>query len=120
MESGTVFVGTSGWTYNDWAGKFYPPEVKGSQRLAFYVTRFDTVEINATFYRLPTQNMLDAWNRRLPDGFHLVVKGSRVITHLKKISDCQEPITEISRSGKTTQYIAGDPVAASAVARQRH
>ncbi len=92
MESGRIFVGTSGWTYDDWAGKFYPREIKGSERLAFYVTRFDTVEINATFYRLPTQTMLDAWNRRLPEGFHLVVKGSRVITHLKKLSDCQESL----------------------------
>ena len=92
MESGGVFVGTSGWTYDDWAEKFYPREVKGSERLAFYVTRFDTVEINATFYRLPTQTMLDAWNGRLPEGFHLVAKGSRVITHLKKLSDCQESL----------------------------
>ncbi|MGA2061928.1 MAG: DUF72 domain-containing protein [Thermoguttaceae bacterium] len=92
VDSGAVFIGTSGWTYNDWAEKFYPREVKGSERLAFYVTRFDTVEINATFYRLPTQTMLDAWNGRLRDGFHLVVKGSRVITHLKKLLDCRESL----------------------------
>lgn len=92
METGRIFVGTSGWTYDDWAGTFYPEEVKGSERLAFYVTKFNTVEINATFYRLPTQAMLDAWNRRLPGDFHLVVKGSRVVTHLKKLSDCREPV----------------------------
>ncbi len=87
-----IFIGTSGWTYDDWAGSFYPQKVKGSERLDFYVTRFDTVEINATFYRLPTQIMLDAWNRRLPADFQLVVKGSRLVTHLKKLSDCQEPL----------------------------
>jgi uncharacterized protein YecE (DUF72 family) len=92
MESCPFFVGTSGWTYDDWVGKFYPEGVKGSQRLVFYVTKFNTVEINATFYRLPTQKMLDAWNRRLPEGFHLVVKGSRVVTHLKKLTDCREPL----------------------------
>ncbi len=92
MQSHRIFIGTSGWTYDDWAEKFYPREVKGSERLAFYVTQFDTVEINATFYRLPTQIMLDAWNRRLPEGFHLVVKGPRVITHLKKLSDCRESL----------------------------
>lgn len=92
MEPGSIFVGTSGWTYDDWAGTFYPEKVKGAQRLAFYTTKFNTVEINATFYRLPTQNMLDAWNERLPDSFHLVVKGSRVVTHFKKLSDCREPL----------------------------
>ena len=92
MESRQIFVGTSGWTYDDWSGAFYPKDVKGSERLAYYVTRFNTVEINATFYRLPTQPMLDAWNRRLPAEFHLVVKGSRVVTHLKKLSDCQESL----------------------------
>jgi uncharacterized protein YecE (DUF72 family) len=92
MKQDHIFVGTSGWTYDDWAGRFYPEGVKGSERLGFYVTKFDTVEINATFYRLPTQTMLDAWNRRLPASFQLVVKGSRVVTHLKKLSDCQEPL----------------------------
>ncbi len=76
-------VGTSGWSYDDWAGVFCPEGVKGSGRLPYYATIFDTVEINATFYRLPNQTMVDAWNRNLPDGFHLVVKGSRTITHLK-------------------------------------
>jgi uncharacterized protein YecE (DUF72 family) len=92
VKSGHTRVGTSGWTYDDWAKKFYPADVKGSERLAYYVTRFNSVEINATFYRLPTQTMLDAWNRRLPADFHLVVKGSRIITHLKKISDCQDSL----------------------------
>ncbi len=85
-------VGTSGWTYDDWAGVFYPEGVKGSGRLPYYATIFDTVEINATFYRLPSQTMIDAWNRNLPDGFHFVVKGSRTITHLKKLRDCDEPL----------------------------
>src|SRR3972149_778354 len=92
MEYGQIFVGTSGWTYDDWTGVFYPEDVKGSERLAFYVTKFNTVEINATFYRLPTQTMLDAWNRNLPREFHLAVKGSRIVTHLKKLSDCEESL----------------------------
>jgi len=87
-----IYVGTSGWTYDDWTGPFYPEDVKGAERLAFYAEKFDTVEVNATFYRMPTQNMINAWNRRLGSGFHLVVKGSRVVTHLKKLHDCQEPL----------------------------
>jgi len=92
MAGTRIYVGTSGWTYDDWSGRFYPQEVKGPERLAYYARQFDTVEINATFYRLPTQPMLDAWNRRLPAEFHLVVKGSRVVTHLKKLQDCAEPL----------------------------
>jgi uncharacterized protein YecE (DUF72 family) len=88
-----IYVGTSGWTYDDWTGPFYPHDVKGAERLTFYAGRFPTVEVNATFYRFPTQTMIDAWNRRLASRFHLVVKGSRAVTHLKKLKDCQEPLS---------------------------
>jgi len=87
-----IHVGTSGWTYDDWSGPFYPENVKGTDRLAFYAGRFDTVEVNATFYRIPTQTMIDAWNRRLGAEFQLVVKGSRTITHFKKLRDCRGPL----------------------------
>jgi uncharacterized protein YecE (DUF72 family) len=87
-----IYVGTSGWTYDDWAGRFYPSEVKGPERLSFYADRFNSVEINATFYRIPTKAMIAAWNRRLDKKFHLVVKGSRLVTHMKKLQDCEEPL----------------------------
>ncbi|MGQ9763084.1 MAG: DUF72 domain-containing protein [Thermogutta sp.] len=83
----SVWVGTSGWTYDDWHGVFYPPEVKGTARLDFYVTQFHAVEVNATFYRYPTANMIAAWNRRLPKRFHLAAKAPRRITHLKQLSE---------------------------------
>lgn len=92
MSPEGIYVGTSGWTYGDWSERFYPKGVKGSERLSFYAEHFDTVEINATFYRLPTQTMIDAWNRRLGEKFHLVVKGSRVVTHFKKLADCLDPL----------------------------
>ncbi len=92
MKRQRVFIGTSGWTYDDWYGSFYPEDIKASDRLSFYAKQFDTVEINATFYRLPTEPMIKAWNTKLGEDFHLVVKGSRVITHLKKIKDCEEPL----------------------------
>ncbi len=94
MRRRTVHVGTSGWTYADWRGKFYPPGIRTSQWLEYYATQFDTVEVNATFYRLPTPAMIDSWNRRLPDDFHLVVKGPRTVTHLKKLVDVDEPLQE--------------------------
>jgi len=87
-----VFVGTSGWTYDDWAGVFYPEGVTGTERLGYYVRKFRTVEVNATFYRTPTRNMIDAWNRRLPGAFQLVVKGAQSVTHRKKLADCDEPL----------------------------
>jgi uncharacterized protein YecE (DUF72 family) len=92
MPKQQIYVGTSGWTYDDWSGSFYPEDVKGSDRLSFYAQKFNTVELNASFYRTPTKPMIDAWNRRLAAGFHLVLKGPRTVTHLKKLRDCREPL----------------------------
>ena len=101
MAGRGIHVGTSGWTYDDWTGPFYPPDVKGAERLAYYAGRFDTVEVNATFYRLPTRTMIDAWNRRLSEGFHLVLKGSRAVTHYRKLRDCDEPLAAfLDRAGQ--------------------
>ena len=92
MTAPRVFVGTSGWTYDDWSGPFYPADVKAGDRLSYYARIFNTVEVNATFYRIPTHTMIDAWNRRLGPEFHLVVKGARAVTHSKKIGDCKEQL----------------------------
>jgi uncharacterized protein YecE (DUF72 family) len=80
-----VFVGTSGWIYKGWAGTFYPPDLEKSGELAYYATRFNTVEINATFYRLPFENMVKGWYKRSPDDFIFAVKGNRFITQFKKL-----------------------------------
>lgn len=90
MTSTAIHIGTSGWTYSDWTGIFYPPDLPDSERLSYYASQFDTVEINSTFYRFPPQGMITGWNRRLPEDFHLVVKGTRRVTHLQKLVDCQE------------------------------
>jgi uncharacterized protein YecE (DUF72 family) len=92
MSREKIFIGTSGWTYDDWQGHFYPEKVRGADRLSFYAQRFNTVEVNATFYRLPTGNMVRAWNRRLGADFRLVLKGSRLITHRLKLVDCSPAI----------------------------
>ncbi len=91
---GTIHIGTSGWTYDDWNGPFYPETVRGPGRLAYYATRFDTVEVNASFYRFPTGPMVEAWNRRLKRRFHLVLKGHRQITHRRKLQGCQEVLAD--------------------------
>lgn len=92
MSGLRAYVGTSGWTYDDWQGAFYPDEVKGAERLSYYATVFNAVEVNATFYRNPAPSAITAWNRRLGPDFHLVAKGSRAVTHLKKIADFDEPL----------------------------
>src|SRR5687768_12845420 len=80
------YVGTSGWVYKGWAGTFYPDELPAREHLAFYAGYFNTVEINATFYRLPPQTMVHGWRERAPKGFVYAVKGSRFITHMKKLN----------------------------------
>jgi uncharacterized protein YecE (DUF72 family) len=90
--TGTIHVGTSGFTYDDWNGPFYPERVKGPERLSYYASRFDAVEINASFYRFPTGPMVEAWNRRLGRDFHMALKGHRQITHQRKLAGCEEAL----------------------------
>jgi uncharacterized protein YecE (DUF72 family) len=85
-------IGCSGWTYKDWKGPFYPPEVKDRERLEYYATQFDTAEINASFYRLPSESTVRGWAQRAPPGFVFAWKVSRFITHNKKLKDCEDPV----------------------------
>ena len=85
-------IGCSGWTYKDWKGPFYPADVKDRARLEYYATRFDTAEINASFYRLPSEATVESWARRAPPGFVFAWKVSRFITHNKKLKDCEDPV----------------------------
>lgn len=87
-----VRIGCSGWAYDHWAGAFYPPGVKAKARLAWYAGRFDTAEINASFYRLPAQTTVEGWAGKVPEGFLLAWKVSRFITHNKKLLDCEASI----------------------------
>ena len=82
---GKLFVGTSGWIYKEWAGVFYPKDLKTVGELEHYSKTFNTVEINATFYRLPFENMVKGWYQRSPEKFIFAVKGSRFITHIKRL-----------------------------------
>jgi uncharacterized protein YecE (DUF72 family) len=81
-----VYIGTSGWAYKDWQKHFYPADVPAKRHFEFYATQFPTVEINATFYRLPTPDTVKGWRDKAPSGFVFAVKGSRFITHILKIS----------------------------------
>jgi len=84
---GTVHIGTSGWTYDHWLGRFYPAEAKGESRLRQYARTFRSVEINASFYRLPTPRAMAAWLAETPPDFVFAAKCSRFITHMKRLRD---------------------------------
>ena len=87
-----VHIGTSGYSYDDWAGRFYPKSLPPTEWLRFYATKFDTVELNVTFYRTPNNKTFEGWYRKTPDNFHFVIKGSRFITHIRRLQDPAEPL----------------------------
>lgn len=93
MGKAEIRIGTSGWHYEHWRGVFYPPELPAGDRLRFYCGTFDTVEINNSFYRLPGEAAVRRWRETVPDGFLFAVKGSRFITHMKKLRDAEAPLS---------------------------
>jgi uncharacterized protein YecE (DUF72 family) len=88
----TILVGTSGWHYPHWQGPFYPPDLPPAQWLARYAQTFRTVEVNATFYRLPEPATFTAWREATPDRFLFALKAPRGITHTRKLANCAEPL----------------------------
>ena len=87
VTSGAVAVGCSGWSYDDWRGVVYPPGLPARRRFDWYAEHFDTVELNATFYRLPSRATVEGWARQAPPGFRYAVKVGRYGTHNKKLTD---------------------------------
>jgi uncharacterized protein YecE (DUF72 family) len=94
------YIGTSGWHYDDWRGRFYPEKLPKAKWLEFYARHFPTVELNNTFYRLPSEAAFTNWYDSSPPGFTYAVKVSRFITHIKRLKDCNEAVTNfMSRAG---------------------
>lgn len=87
------WIGTSGYNYLEWRGNFYPADLPPAKMLAFYAGRFSTVEINYTFYRMPTETMLRGWAGATPGHFRLTLKAPRRITHDAKLQNCR-PLVE--------------------------
>jgi uncharacterized protein YecE (DUF72 family) len=92
MADSLIHIGTSGWSYNHWAGKFYPWEIKKDQWLSYYSKEFHTVEINSSFYHLPKLGTFSNWNKKTGKDFIFSVKASRYITHIKRLVDCREAL----------------------------
>jgi uncharacterized protein YecE (DUF72 family) len=85
-------IGTSGWIYPHWRDRFYPRHLKQADWLAYYAERFATVEINYSFYRLPSEETFDRWRETAPPGFVYALKANRYLTHVKRLKDCAEPL----------------------------
>jgi uncharacterized protein YecE (DUF72 family) len=85
-----IAVGTSGYNYPEWKGTFYPNPFPASKMFAYYAERFRTVEINYTFYRMPTPKLTEAWREQAPEGFRYTLKAPKRITHEKRLVDCGE------------------------------
>ncbi len=88
----TFCVGTSGWSYRHWVGKFYPEGMRNDQFLPFYAQHFQCVELNASFYRLPKPTMVAGWVKKTPESFRFAAKLSRLITHQKRLVNCQDAL----------------------------
>lgn len=102
-----VRIGTSGWVYKHWQGIFYPKELPQKDWFSRYAQEFDTVEINNSFYRLPSESAFDSWRRQAPPGFHYAVKASRYLTHMKKLKDPEEPLHLFFERAKRLEQTLG-------------
>lgn len=87
MGSIKTYIGCSGYHYDDWQGPFYPEGMKKEEWLSFYAEKFNSVEINNSFYNIPDKSTLKSWKERTPEEFRFTLKGSRYITHMKKLKD---------------------------------
>src|SRR5205085_10169310 len=90
-----LWIGTSGWIYRDWRGRFYPKKLPARWWFEYYACAFETVEINNTFYCLPPESTFAKWAQQAPAGFRYAVKASRYLTHQKKLCDPKEPLSRV-------------------------
>ena len=90
-----LYCGTSGWNYEQWKHRFYPDGLPQEKWLSYYANRFNTVEINNSFYHLPEKKTFEHWREASPENFIFAVKASRYLTHMKKLKDPQEPLEKI-------------------------
>jgi uncharacterized protein YecE (DUF72 family) len=96
-----VLVGTSGYNYPEWRGTFYPEKFSTDKMLPFYAERFPTVEINYTFYRLPTEKLLAGWSGATPESFSFTLKAPRRITHDSKLQRCEDLVQSFCLTART-------------------
>jgi uncharacterized protein YecE (DUF72 family) len=88
-----LYIGCSGWSYTSWQGPFYPTDINKNLQLPFYSEVFNYVEIDSTFYNIPTESMVRNWNKRTPDNFRFTVKFPKVITHDKRLMNAEKELS---------------------------
>jgi uncharacterized protein YecE (DUF72 family) len=96
-----LHVGTSGWNYPEWRGSFYPEKMKPAAMLPYYAERFSTVEVNNTFYRMPTTKVVEGWAAAVPDAFRFVLKAPQRITHFARLRDVDELVRAFCDTART-------------------
>jgi len=96
-----LFVGTSGYSYKEWKGPFYPQDLPDKEMLNYYSSQLPAVEINNTFYKLPSVKMLENWQEQVPESFRFVLKASRKITHFKKLKETDEETNYLFKTAAT-------------------
>jgi uncharacterized protein YecE (DUF72 family) len=100
LELAHYFIGTSGWHYDDWRNRFYPKELPKNKWLEYYACHFPTVELNNSFYRLPSEDAFTNWYNSSPADFAFAVKVSRFITHIKRLKNSEEAVDNfVKRAG---------------------
>ncbi len=96
-----IHVGTSGYNYPEWKGRFYPSDLPAAKMLPYYASRFATVEINYTFYRMPTETLVAGWAAHVPECFTFALKAPRRITHDRRLKDCGDAVEAFCRVAGT-------------------
>jgi len=94
----SLYVGTSGYSYKEWKGTFYPEDLSEKQMLHYYGERFRAVEINNTFYRMPKASVLEAWAAEVPEDFKFVIKASQRITHMQRLKDAGDSLSYLLKT----------------------
>jgi len=102
-----LYVGTSGYSYKEWKGTFYPKDLPDKQMLRFYGERFRSVEINNTFYRMPKASVLEAWATEVPADFKFVLKASQKITHFQRLKDVRDSVEYLVNVASTLKERLG-------------
>jgi uncharacterized protein YecE (DUF72 family) len=102
-----LYVGTSGYSYKEWKGTFYPEDLPAKQMLHFYGERFRTVEINNTFYRMPKESVLEAWADEVPPDFKFILKAPQRITHIQRLKNVDDSVSYLLNVAATLQHRLG-------------
>ena len=107
MRPGKIYIGTSGWSYSNWRGGFYPNEMASSEFLAFYSATYNASEINSTFYHIPRLKTVEKWIEGVPAGFKFCLKLSIYITHKKRLHEPEEPLAVFFKAIDPVKKMAG-------------